>query len=53
MRKAVTSSKRMKDVDKRHARLSVFYRKPSPKLPVGKVVRIAASRPFGGARPVA
>ena len=24
MRKAVTSSKRMKDVDKRHARLSVF-----------------------------
>ena len=49
---AVTSSKRMKDVDKRPARLSVFTRNDRREIAVGKVVRIAASRPFGGARPV-
>jgi len=50
--KAVTSSKRMKDVDKRPPVSPFLPETIAVKLPVGKVVRIAASRPFGGARPV-
>ena len=48
----VKESKCVKDVDESYPCLSVFTRNDRREIAVGKVVRIAASRPFGGARPV-